>query len=231
MIAVRPQCLRRHEGAREIFGLLHLDVLERRLQVFERHGLGLVPLRAPAGIAATHDDHAGHGRDEFAKQFELLGAQLAWHGQSGDVAARPREAADEADFYRIHAAAHDDRNRRRRPSSCERRHIAAAADDQIDLTGHELCRELRKTFSSALRRPIVNGDRASFDVAQVRQARAQCVDSGRAGARRRGRENEQSDPWCPRRLLRLGLGQRAEHPEHHEHSHEPTDHAEPRTPN
>src|SRR5215472_9598653 len=92
--------------------------------------------------------------NQVRKQLEPLGHNLGIHDRdAGQVAARPREAGDEAALDRIPAADEDDRNRRGRVlrRSCSRGCICC---DYVDVAADEIGRKQRQLVISTLRREI-----------------------------------------------------------------------------
>ncbi|MFZ1953604.1 MAG: hypothetical protein WAU74_26415 [Pseudolabrys sp.] len=93
---------------------------------------------------------------------------------SGDVAARPCEARDEAGRHRIARARHHDRNVSRRlfRRQCRRRE---KRDDQIDLEADQLGGLIQLEIGLAGSRAYLQTKITALDVARVAQALAECL--------------------------------------------------------
>ena len=79
-------------------------------------GLCQLPPGLSGGIVGIDQDGNAHGsRPQLMQQPKLLCPKLCRHkADTGDVAARPVEAVDEAELNRIASAYEDDRDRRSR---------------------------------------------------------------------------------------------------------------------
>src|SRR4030095_9195238 len=83
-------------------------------------------------------------------------------GQSGDVAARPGEASDEAGRYRITDGCHDDRRRRRCVLDGSDNWRPPGRHNEVHLETHELGGEVWKRLILPVRRSVVDDDSLAF---------------------------------------------------------------------
>jgi hypothetical protein len=129
--------------------------------------------------------------------------------QAGDVAARPRQAGDEAAADRIDRDREDD-------GDCRGRLLGggdagARGHHDVDLAAHELGRDLGEALVAAVGPAIVDRDRAALDPAELAKARREgghpiAPAGGGSGA-------EDPDGRQLRRLLR-GRGARVQQRRH-----------------
>jgi hypothetical protein len=87
---------------------------------------------------------------------------------TGDVAARPVEAGDEAELNRVASAYEDDRHRRGCGLGREGRR--GIADDQGYLPAKKVRHQKRQPVSSTLGRAVLDGDVLALDIASLLHA-------------------------------------------------------------
>src|SRR5262249_45769612 len=143
--------------------------------------------------------------DDLAQQLESLGSGLGrLQRQSGDVAARPRQAGDEAAADWIIGGGENDRDDRCR--LLQRIGGPARADDHIDLEADELGSDLSVTLVAPLSPSILDRDRASLAPAEFAQPLHE-----RGGPAAPGRRRTRAEKADGRQLCRL-LRSRRERP-------------------
>ena len=173
---------------------------DSRLHELLHHRLGLSAAIRSAWIRARQDRDATFGRDQLAKQFDLLECEIARRREAGDIAARPREAVDQPLPHHVVAAHHHDGDR----GACLRhggsRTVSAPGHHHVWLERSELRSQFGQALDTAFRGAHLEHERTSFDVAQRVQiaAEGQQVPLGRGP----GGEEQHADA----RDLGRGLG-------------------------
>jgi len=127
--------------------------------------------------------------------LQLIGQQI----DTGEIAARPREAADKTEPDRVFADQEYNGNSRGRRLGRKRRGRASGRDNDASLTADQIGRELRQAIDAILRPAINDGHVFTFGKAELFQALAECAETARHGIRRSAIE-EADDGH--RRLLR-----------------------------
>jgi hypothetical protein len=132
-------------------------------------------------LLAHHSSYIGkiadgcRSGDHLAQKLEPLCGQLSSEeGHSGDVAARPVEAGDQAQPHRIGAEHEDDWYRRGGGLCRERWSGAAACDDQGHLTASQIGRQFRQPIGLIVRPAIFDRHILALDVAGLFQPMAEC---------------------------------------------------------
>ena len=101
------------------------------------------------------------------KQLDPFRSQLGRIDRTpGHVAARMRETCHEPVADRVLAARHYDRNGRGR-AFCREGRRRPLRDDEIDLLGYKLGRELRQPFGLAATPAVLDGDVLADNVAML----------------------------------------------------------------
>ena len=133
-------------------------------------GLRLSHFQCGEGIFDIgHDRQPAQVGDNLAKQRESFADKVrCLHRQAGDVAARSRQARDQAHANRIVHQCEDDGHRRRRLLCGERR--VAAGDNDIHLEPRQLGGQLRRAIGASLRPAIFDCDCPSLGPAEFVQA-------------------------------------------------------------
>src|SRR5215472_6093337 len=132
-------------------------------------------------------DHPGLG-NHFGQQFEPLDHQLGCHdAEAREVAARPGETGDKAQYERVADASEEDRDRCGCAFRRQWRTGAAACHDQIDLTGDEIGGQGGQPIIMALRPAIFDRHALSLDIADFAEPLAErgqkrCSHAGRTDA-------------------------------------------------
>jgi len=123
-------------------------------------GLRLSHFQCGEGIFDIgHDRQPAQVGDNLAKQRESFADKVrCLHRQAGDVAARSRQARDQAHANRIVHQCEDDGHCRRRLLCGERR--VAAGDNDIHLEPRQLGGQLRRAIGASLRPAILDRDGA-----------------------------------------------------------------------
>ena len=106
---------------------------------------------------------------------------------TGDIAARPVEAGDEAEFDRVAAAYEDDRDRRSRRLGCNCRG-GVVRGDHCHLTAYQIGCEVGQSIVLVLRPAILDRHVPALDVAGLAQALAECGHKVCSVSRRRAAE-------------------------------------------
>ena len=142
------------------------------------HGLEVL---SDCGVVRIREDrHPAHARDRILEQLEPFRHELGNEERvAGDVAARAREARDDARSNGVADVGHDHRYRIRRGcllrgegARCRVRH------DDIHLEPDELGGELGKTVVLTFGKAKLDDDILALDVTQVAQSRPECIDAG-----------------------------------------------------
>ena len=130
---------------------------------------------AKGSVSSASTPNSARGGNKLANQLHALAGHLHTPARlSGDVAARPGEARDEAGRDRIARACHHDRNvacrlfRRQRGRREER-------DDEVDLETDQLGSLFQLEIGPASSRAYLQAKIAALDVARIAQALAQCL--------------------------------------------------------
>ena len=129
------------------------DQLDAALLHAWHHGLSLRAVRV-----YQQGDDSGLGND-FAQQFKPLGSQLGVeNAKAGQIAARPRETADQPviDWVRANCR--------------ERRTVAAAGRDHVDFAANEVGGQNEQPLNMTLRPAIFGRHVLAFDVAGFLQS-------------------------------------------------------------
>ena len=114
-------------------------------------------------------------RYQLAEEIKPLGHQLDGEERhSGDIAARPAEAGDQAELDRIATEHQHDRYRRGRGLCRQCRRKAAACDDRGHLTSDQICRQFRQSIVFIIPPAVFDGDVLALDVAGFFQALSEC---------------------------------------------------------
>src|SRR5215831_8280331 len=197
--------LERFEGGRDI---LHSPNFESNNIEANRAGCGLsfAHFQHRGGIAGIgHDRQMAQTGDNLAQEFEPLAGKIGGLGrQTGDVAARSRQAWYEAGADRIVRRREHDRDNR-----CHllcRKHGPSHRYDHIDLESDELNGNLAEALGTSLGPTILDRQGAALDPAEF----AQSLNKGGypcTPSRRRARSKEPND-----RHLRWLLRSRCEGP-------------------
>jgi hypothetical protein len=128
-----PECPRRGIG-----------LLQSNLSGAVRHGIWFQEKGDPAGPR--------HG---FLEQLQELADKVGKSDRKPrDVTARPRQASDEALFYRITNRSEDDGDRRRRPLGGYGGECASSGQDDMDLEHNQFGRECGEPLGVTLRPAI-----------------------------------------------------------------------------
>ena len=180
--------------------LLSLDLQPHSLG----HRPGAVGLRRLAHFRRVEQNadagHFGHG---LAQERDPLRAQLRRHTRyAGDVAARPREARDEAGRQRI-AREHDDRNRRGGVLRRDDRLVPEGHDD-VHLEIDQLAGQRIHDVVPAFAEPILDHHVLFIDVTELAEALHEGFLASRSA------DGQEADARDLRRRLRLGGERRDE---------------------
>ena len=167
---------------------LQLQAERTRGGLVLRHVVGVDDV----GRVADHGDpcRAGH---RVARQLQELAPFGQRRQQAGDVAARPRQARDEAGADRVGDPQREDRDRQRRLLGGECGGHAGGRDDQVDVGRDQLARERVEALVVLVGPAVLDRERAAFAPAEV----AQRADQGRqriVRLRRRADVAEDADP-------------------------------------
>ena len=119
--------------------------------------------------------YAGNPRRNLLQQLHPLPEDFFsdQHGDSGDVASRPREARHDPGAYRITPSDHDDRNRLSRTlrhQRCCRR----PDDHDIYLEADKFGDQLGITLGLAVSVSVLDGDVLALDVAEITETLPEC---------------------------------------------------------
>src|SRR5262249_22204321 len=138
--------------------------------------------------------------------LQLIGQQI----DTGEIAARPREAADKTEPDRVFADQEYDGNSRGRRLGRKRRGRASGRDNDANLTADQIVRELREAIDAILRPAINDGHVFTFGKADLFQALAECAETARHGIRRSAiEEPDHRHRWLLRARRDRPRGRRA----------------------
>jgi hypothetical protein len=122
-------------------------------------------------------DHGGGGY-QLAQQLQPFPRdRRSEEARAGDIAARPVEASDEAQFDRVAATIEKDGNGGGCRLGDQRR--TGIRYDHGDLTANQIGRQSRQSIELALGPAIFDRDVAAFDVVGILQTVAECGDEKR----------------------------------------------------
>ena len=143
---------------------------------------------------------------------------------SGDVSALPREAGDDARGNGVANGRHDNGYRRGRALGHKRPRYRMGHDD-VNLEANQLGRQIGEPIALPLRPSVLNDNVLALHVAEVTQARPQCIYPARETGS--GLGTQEPNPRDLRRLLRIDGERRYENAQGEDDDNDEPEHAEP----
>ncbi len=156
------------------------------------------------GVGVEHQPYSRRPWRSILEKLDALAGQpleTLHHRHAGDVAARPRQAGDEARTHRI-TGHQDDRNGRGDSLEGADRKVAECDQDILPEL-HQLGGEIGHAIVAALAEAVLDDDVLPFDIAKLFQALAKSRHLRRIS--RRSSRPDPADPPDLRRLLRTRI--------------------------